>query len=189
MKKFLCILLVSIILIASTTTSEALGLLNALTKEPEITYKELKIGDIAKTDYAEVKLIDFQFLKYVYGNHVSNKENITEVTWGPGADNVWVWFKYNIKNISKKTIDSMDMKEFSVDYNDGFIFYDFLLNKYGEESGVASSIQSLPPLKNVTCNGAIQCPTEVKTDKNALLLLKFTLPSSKGKVGFAYVIR
>ena len=55
MKKFLCILLVSILLIASTTTSEALGILNALTKEPEITYKELKIGDIAKTDYAEVK--------------------------------------------------------------------------------------------------------------------------------------
>lgn len=35
----------------------------------------------------------------------------------------------------------MDMKEFSVDYNDGYIFYDFLLNKYGEESGVARSIQ------------------------------------------------
>lgn len=104
MKKFLCILLVSIILIASTTTSEALGLLNALTKEPEITYMELKIGDIAKTDYAEVKLLDFQFLKYVYCNHVSNKENIAEVTLGPGADNVWVWFKYNIKNISKKTL-------------------------------------------------------------------------------------
>lgn len=40
-KKFLCILLVSILMIASSTTSEALGLLNALTKEPEITYKEL----------------------------------------------------------------------------------------------------------------------------------------------------
>ncbi|MDY6072488.1 MAG: hypothetical protein SPI49_00095 [Eubacteriales bacterium] len=63
------------------------------------------------------------------------------------------------------------MKEFSVDYNDGYIFYDFLLNKYGEESGVARSIQSLQPLKNVTCNRAIQCPTEAKTDKNAPLLL------------------
>ena len=59
------------------------------------------------------------------------------------------------------------MKEFSVDYNDGYIFYDFLLNK----SGVARSIQSLQPLKNVTCNRAIQCPTEAKTDKNAPLLL------------------
>ena len=64
-----------------------------------------------------------------------------------------------------------------------------MLKKYGEESGIAISIQSLPPLKNVTCNGAIQCPTEVKTDKNAPLLLKFTLPSSKVKVGFTYVIR
>lgn len=189
MKKFLCILLVSILLIASTTTSEALGILNALTKEPEITYKELKIGDIAKTDYAEVKLLNFQFLNYVYGNHVRKKQNSVEVTWGSGADNVWAWFQYNIKNTSKNTIRSMDMKEFSVDYNDGFIFYDFLLNKYGEESGIAGSIQSLPPLKNVTCNGAIQCPTEVKTNKDAPLLLKFILPSSKGKVGFAYVIR
>lgn len=41
MKRFLCILLVLILLIANYATSEELEVLNTLTKELEITYKEL----------------------------------------------------------------------------------------------------------------------------------------------------
>ena len=167
------------------------------TTQPEEIYE---IGDTVSTDTVEFTLTGFNYVYHLNPSSYAEKDDISGGSLGPGTDMVFANPEYTITNTSKNAIDAHNVVEFSIDYNDGFIFnmYDHIsylvdspsftrkLIGKGTSQGVA---MTLSPLSSETYEMYFVANARIETDTDSSLLLKVILDSSNGTEEFVFRIR
>ena len=153
---------------------------------------ELSIGDTAQTDMAEFTLtgLDFQYELYL---PLLNK------LVHPDEGMVYAVPEFTMQNTAKESYSLEKVINFTVDYNDGYLYEmdDYVCyithekgawerRKIGTSSGQRPE---LPPLMSGTYRTYIPAVSLIETDDNAPLRIVVTLPASGGTQQFIYRIR
>ena len=165
------------------------------TEESEAEVPVLQIGETAATDMVELTLLECRFADKV-GLVADNWLKPNDGAGGrlsAGEGKTYLWFSFNVKNISKEDIKAESLCNAVVDYNNGYVYDDSIFAStslgYGWSSSSITSNVGLPviePLGVENLYGFIKCVDVVKKDRKAPLKLIFTLPDSTGSVQFAY---
>ena len=191
MKKYISFLLTFIIVISLTGCAQKTESEDVPPEEATVHY--LEVGETAKTDTVQFTMDKIQF---------TDKVGLDSDCWlkptnklggiiSAGDGKVYVWFSFTAKNLSKEEISGYDVCNIVVDYNDGYI-YDGGVFSSGYNSSTSSYISknvglyTLDPLEEDEYYGYILCIDEVRSNREAPLLLTVTLPSSNGDVKFSY---
>ena len=166
--------------------------------KPAIIYN---IGDTVSTDIVEFTLKGFDYVYHLNPKTYAEKDDISGGSVGPGSDMVFANPEYEIKNISKEAIEAKDVVEFTVNYNDGFLFgmndghICYIVDSpglYWERSSSGSGrgvAMTLSPLSKEDYDIYIPANEAIDTDKKAPLLLIVTIDSSTGSEEFTFKIR
>ena len=158
---------------------------------------QLQLGEKAKTDLAELVIDDLSFSATV------SKYNLSpdgDGYWTGDHNTTFACFKFTLTNNSKNKLDLDEICEFSIDYNNGFIYgekmtgsYADAINAFGyihyyEGLGQGTSL-SFDPLTPKLCRGCIECPITVAEDESSSFKIVVKLASSTGFETFEYIVR
>lgn len=186
----LCLGLIMVMSMVACGKKEEVATTEVATTEEQITM--LSVGETAKTDVVEVVLNEVQFAD-VLGLDADNWLQPTRGggTLGAPSGEVFVWFSFTAKNISKEEISGYDVANVVVDYNDGYMFEGATYSdmpKWSTSGSISDNVglKTISPLTESVIWGYISCAQDVRENREQPLLLTFTLPSSEGVKKFAY---
>lgn len=159
---------------------------------PMLERTVLEIGETAETDIVEFTLDTIRFADKVsldYGEWLKPVNGSGGLSAGDG--NVFVWFSFTAKNLSKEDLSGYDVCTAEIDYNNGYTYGDGIytdLAGWSTDSMISKNVglTSMKPLGEAEYYGFIRCVSDVKTDRESPLLLIVTLPSTSGEKQFAY---
>lgn len=159
----------------------------------EETVEHLNIGETAKTDIVELTVNNVQYVDTLgldSDNWLKPTHNLGGL--GPGEGNVFVWFDFSAKNISKEDLSGYDVCNATVDYNNGYIYdsatYTDGMYGWSTVQGLSRNVGLTPmaPLATQNYYGCIPCVAEVRSNQEAPVSIIFSLPSTTGSVNFAF---
>lgn len=165
--------------------------------EPEAEYAQ--IGETVETDVMEFTLTGFNYVYHLNPKTLSEKENNSGGSLGPGKDMVFANPEFTVRNLSKESLDMRDIIQFTVDYNGGYLYnnenaWAYLVDapgiywqSYGS-TGRGNKL-SLSPLETETYDIYIPAINLVETDTESSLVLQVILPTSDGTQEVLYTIR
>ena len=164
----------------------------APTPEPEV----VKIGEVVSTDMVEFVLDECKFAEKI-GLKSDNWFQPASGTGGmvPGDGEVFIYFSFHTKNISKDDLSGYDVCRVKVDYNNGFIYDDTSCSDgntgWSDTPGLSKSVglASMIPLAEQRYMGYTKCAATVREDRSVPLYVIFTMPSSQGNVEFKYQMK
>ena len=132
--------------------------------------KILKIGEMKEILLKEVIVKSVEFKKEVYPSKTNRYYNYYKAEDGQ----VYIHIVTSIKNLSKASISCDDLLNIKADYNNGYIYSAFSTVEDDNLGFGYSNLESISPLQRKTIHYLISVPEEVKTNKKAPLILKFS---------------
>ena len=155
----------------------------------------LELGETFESDIANITLNEIQFADKVSLDHGSSWLSPVHGSGGlsAGDGNVFIWFSFTVKNMSKEDLNGNDVCNVVVDYKDGYqyddaIYGDTSMSGWSTDPSISNNV-GLPiikPLGEEEYFGFIKCAIDVKADRESPLLLVFTLNGAEGETQFAY---
>lgn len=135
--------------------------------DPQESTQTFNIGDTLTTDECEITIKNIEFSYDILPDDTSG----FYTHYAADSGKVYIHIDTDVKNLQKQQMRCDQIMEVSCDYNDGYMYSGQAVPEDSASGGFSyANIVSIDPLETLGVRFLIDCPDEVATSENSVIL-------------------